>query len=82
MDEPVIVCAVRTPVGKAKKGTLINYRPDDLAAVVIKGIVEKTPTLPTEEIDDVILGCAMPEGEQGMNVANIAQFAAGLPNSV
>ncbi len=82
MDEPVIICAARTPVGKANKGTLVNYRPDDLASLVIRGLVEKTPALPTEEIDDVILGCAMPEGEQGMNVANIAKFAAGLPHSV
>lgn len=82
MDEPVIVSAVRTPVGKAKRGTLAHYRPDDLAAMVIKGILEKTPNLDKEDIDDIILGCAMPEAEQGMNVANIAKFAAGLPYSV
>jgi acetyl-CoA acyltransferase len=82
MDEPVIVTTVRTPVGKAKRGTLANFRPDDLAAMVIKGILEKTPGLAKEAIDDIILGCAMPEAEQGMNVANIAKFAAGLPYSV
>jgi acetyl-CoA acyltransferase len=82
MGESVIVSAVRTPVGRAKKGTLVNYRPDDLASLVIKGLLEKTPDLPKEEIDDVIIGCAMPEGEQGMNVANIAKFVAGLPNVV
>ncbi len=79
MREVVIVSAVRTPVGKAYKGTLRATRPDDLAAFAIKGALERVPQLDPEEIEDVILGCAMPEAEQGMNVARIASLRAGLP---
>ena len=79
MREVVIVSAVRTPVGKAYKGTLRATRPDDLAAVAIKGALERAPQLDPKEIEDVILGCAMPEAEQGMNVARIASLRAGLP---
>ncbi|MCI0420312.1 MAG: acetyl-CoA C-acyltransferase [Acidobacteria bacterium] len=82
MRQAVIVSAVRTPVGKAKKGTLKDMRPDDLAAAVIVEAVKRTPGLNPEEIDDVILGCAMPEAEQGMNVARIASLRAGLPPEV
>jgi len=82
MREAVIVSAVRTPVGKAKKGTLKDMRPDDMAAAVIAEAVKRTPGLRPEEIDDVILGCAMPEAEQGMNVARIASLRAGLPAEV
>jgi acetyl-CoA acyltransferase len=79
MQEAVIVAAVRTPVGRAYKGTLRATRPDDLAALVIKEAIARVPGLVAAEIDDVILGCAMPEGEQGMNVARIASLRAGLP---
>ncbi len=79
MREVVIVSAVRTPVGKAYKGTLRTTRPDDLAAVAIKGALERVPQLDPKEIEDVIFGCAMPEAEQGMNVARIASLRAGLP---
>jgi acetyl-CoA acyltransferase len=79
MAEAVIVSAVRTPVGKAFKGSLRATRPDDLAALVIKEALSRVPGLDAKEIDDVILGCAMPEGEQGMNVARIAALRAGLP---
>src|SRR5205823_10255664 len=79
MREAVIVSSVRTAVGKAFKGTLRATRPDDLAAVAIKGALERVPQLDAKEIEDVILGCAMPEGEQGMNVARIAALRAGLP---
>jgi acetyl-CoA acyltransferase len=79
MPEAVIVSAVRTPVGRAYKGSLRATRPDDLAAVVIKEALARVPGLDPKEIDDVILGCAMPEGEQGMNVARIAALRAGLP---
>src|SRR5580700_6462922 len=79
MREVVIVSSVRTPVGKAYKGTLRATRPDDLAAVAIKGALERVPQLDPNEIEDVILGCAMPEAEQGMNVARIASLRAGLP---
>jgi acetyl-CoA acyltransferase len=79
MREVVIASSVRTPVGKAYKGTLRATRPDDLAAVAIKGALERAPQLDVKEIEDVILGCAMPEAEQGMNVARIASLRAGLP---
>jgi acetyl-CoA acyltransferase len=79
MPEAVIVSSVRTPVGKAFKGSLRATRPDDLAAVAIKETLARVPGLDPREIDDVILGCAMPEGEQGMNVARIASLRAGLP---
>src|SRR5271154_5713244 len=79
MREAVIVSAVRTPVGKSGKGTLATTRPDDLAATAIKGALARVPALDPKEIDDVILGCAMPEAEQGMNVARIASLRAGLP---
>ena len=79
MRDVVLVSAVRTPVGKAYKGTLRATRPDDLAAVAIKGALERVPALDPKEIEDVILGCAMPEAEQGMNVARIASLRAGLP---
>jgi acetyl-CoA acyltransferase len=79
MREAVIVSSVRTPVGRAFKGTLRATRPDELAAVAIKGALQRVPQLDTREIEDVILGCAMPEAEQGMNVARIASLRAGLP---
>src|SRR5882672_10618020 len=79
MPEAVIVSAVRTPVGRAYKGSLRSTRPDDLAALAIKEALARVPAVDTKQIDDVILGCAMPEGEQGMNVARIAALRAGLP---
>jgi acetyl-CoA acyltransferase len=79
MREAVIVSSVRTPVGKAPKGTLRATRPDDLAALVIKEAIARAPGLDPKEVEDVILGCAMPEAEQGMNVARIASLRAGLP---
>ena len=82
MNEVVIVSAVRTAVGKAPRGTLRNTRPDDMAAVALTGALAKIPQLDKAEIEDVIMGCATPEAEQGMNVAKVAAFRAGLPNSV
>jgi acetyl-CoA acyltransferase len=79
MREVIIASSVRTPVGRAFKGTLRATRPDELAAVTIKGALERVPQLDAKEIEDVILGCAMPEAEQGMNVARIASLRAGLP---
>jgi len=79
MREAVIVSAVRTAVGKAPKGTLRATRPDDLGAVAIGGALDRLPSLDRKEIDDVIVGCAMPEAEQGMNVARICSLRAGLP---
>jgi acetyl-CoA acyltransferase len=79
MREVVIVSSVRTAVGKAYKGTLRATRPDDLGAVAIQGALARVPQLDVREIEDVILGCAMPEAEQGMNVARIAALRAGLP---
>jgi acetyl-CoA acyltransferase len=81
MDDAVIVAAVRTPVGKAPNGTLRGTRPDELAAAVIAEALRRAPGLDAAEIDDVILGCAMPEAEQGLNVARIASLRAGVPAS-
>ncbi len=82
MREAVIVTAVRSAVGKAPKGSLKDARPDELASQVIRQALERTPGLDPREVDDVILGCAMPEGEQGLNVARVAALRAGLPDSV
>src|SRR5215469_14528361 len=79
MPEAVIVDCLRTAVGKAPRGTLRNTRPDELAAAVIRALFEKHPTIPKEDVEDVILGCAMPEGEQGSNMARIASLRAGIP---
>src|SRR5499427_2325027 len=79
MREVVIASSVRTPVGRAFKGALRATRPDELGAIAIKGALERVPQLDPNEIEDVILGCAMPEAEQGMNVARIASLRAGLP---
>src|SRR3954454_21226557 len=81
MNHAVIVSAVRTAVGKAPNGTLRGTRPDELAATVIGEAIRRAPGIEAAEIEDVILGCAMPEGEQGMNVARIASLRAGVPVS-
>jgi acetyl-CoA acyltransferase len=81
MNDAVIVSAVRTPVGKAPNGTLRSTRPDELAATVIAEAIRRAPGLSASELDDVIVGCAMPEGEQGLNVARIASLRAGVPAS-
>ena len=78
---PVIVSALRTPVGRGRKGSLANTRPDDLAALVLKETLSRTG-VPATEVEDVILGCAMPEGEQGFNVARLALLLAGFPDTV
>jgi acetyl-CoA acyltransferase len=79
MTDIYIAAAVRTAVGKAPRGSLATTRPDDLAAFALKGALDRIPQLEAKEIEDVILGCAMPEGEQGLNVARIAAMRAGLP---
>jgi len=79
MKEAVIVSAIRTAVGKAPKGTLRDTRPDDMGAAAIKEAIARVPGLEASEVDDVIMGCAMPEAEQGMNVARAAAIRAGLP---
>jgi len=80
--EAVIIDCLRTAVGKAPKGSLRTTRPDDLAATVIRDLMAKYPSVSAPEIDDLILGCAMPEGEAGMNMARVAALRAGLPDSV
>lgn len=82
MNEAVIVAGLRTAVGKAPKGALRSTRPDDLAAEVIRAMLAKHPQIQADQTDDVILGCATPEGESGTNVARIASLRAGLPDSV
>jgi len=80
-DTPLVLSAARTAVGKAPHGTLRGTRPDDLAAVVIKEALRRAPAVDLSDVDDVILGCAMPEAEQGLNVARIASLRAGIPVS-
>src|SRR5712671_3590810 len=81
MAEAVIVSAVRTPIGRAGKGVLKDVRADDLAAVAVRAAVERVPQLDRSLIEDVILGCAFPEGEQGMNLARLVGALAGLPET-
>ena len=81
MPEAVIVSAVRTPIGRANKGVLKDVRADDLAAMAVKAAVERVPNLDRSLIEDVIIGCAFPEGEQGMNVARLVGALAGLPET-
>ncbi|UNK57426.1 acetyl-CoA C-acyltransferase [Pseudoxanthomonas daejeonensis] len=82
IQDAYIVAATRTPVGKAPKGMFRNTRPDDMLAHVLKSVVAQAPGIDTSRIDDAIIGCAMPEGEQGMNVARIGVLLAGLPDTV
>src|SRR3990167_1094532 len=82
IQDAYIVAATRTPVGKAPRGAFRNAHPADLLAHVLKSVVAQAPGIDTRRIDDVIIGCAMPEGEQGMNVARIGALLAGLPDSV
>ena len=82
IQDAYIVAATRTPVGKAPKGVFRNTRPDDMLAHVLKSVVAQAPGIDVNRIDDAIIGCAMPEGEQGMNVARIGVLLAGLPDTV
>src|SRR5882672_6730127 len=81
MSDAVLVSAVRTAAGKAPNGTLRGTRPDELAATVIAEALRRAPGINPSDVDDVILGCAMPEAEQGLNVARIASLRAGVPVS-
>src|SRR6187402_3146268 len=78
----IIASAVRTPVGRGVKGSLKDTRPDDLAALAMNAAVRKVPGLKLSDVDDVVLGCAMPEAEQGLNIARNASFVAKFPNSM
>ena len=82
MKDAVIISAVRTPVGKAKRGGLATVRPDELAATAIQALLKQTPNLDPVQIEDVVIGCAFPEGEQGLNMARMIALRAGLPASV
>src|SRR5512147_1511250 len=82
MKDAVIVSAVRTPVGKAKRGGLATVRPDEMAATAIQALLKRTPNLDPAQIEDVVIGCAFPEGEQGLNMARMIALRAGLPQSV
>ena len=82
MKDAVIVSAVRTPVGKAKRGGLATVRPDEMAATAIQALLKRTPNLDPAQIEDVVIGCAFPEGEQGLNMARMIALRAGLPDSV
>ena len=80
--QPVIVAAARTPVGKAKRGSLATFRPEDMMAAVIQDLLKRAAPLDPAEVDDLVVGCAFPEGEQGMNMSRLIGFRAGLPVSV
>ncbi|WKZ49637.1 MAG: acetyl-CoA C-acyltransferase [Anaerolineales bacterium] len=82
MKEAVIVSVVRTPVGKAKRGGLATVRPDEMAAVTVNALLDRTPGLDPAEVDDLVVGCAFPEGEQGMNMARMIGLRSCLPQSV
>jgi len=82
MPDAVIIDCLRTAVGKAGRGSLRATRPDDMAAAVMQALLKKYPQLDPAEIDDVIVGCAIPESEAGMNMARIAVLRAGLPHTV
>ena len=82
MREAVIVAGARTAVGKAHKGTLKNTRPEELGAAVVGELMRRVPQVDPKEVEDVIMGCAMPEGEQGLNIARIIAVRAGLPTEV
>lgn len=77
--EPVIVAAARTPIGKAKRGSLVTVRPEEMMSAVVKELLKRTEPLQADEIEDLIVGCAFPEGEQGMNISRLIGFRAGLP---
>ena len=82
VQDAYVVAALRTPVGKAPRGVFRNTRPDDLLAHVMRGVLNQCKNIDRNRIDDAVIGCAMPEAEQGMNVARIASLLAGLPDSV
>ena len=82
LQQAYIVAATRSPVGKAPRGTLAHYRPDDLLATVLRGLLAKVPDLDPAAVEDVIVGCAIPEGPQGFNVARLGVLLAGLPDTV
>src|SRR6185436_3593108 len=81
MSEAVIVAATRTPIGRANKGSLVDCRPDDLSADIIKAVLARVPDLDPTEIEDVIWGCGQPAGEAGYNVARVAALLAGVPSA-
>src|SRR5580698_3417211 len=80
MPEAVIVATGRTPIGRAFKGSLVDMRPDDLTALVIRTVLAKLPELDPQSVEDVIVGCGQPAGESGFNVARVAALLAGLPD--
>ncbi|MGI8609093.1 MAG: acetyl-CoA C-acyltransferase [Candidatus Dormibacteria bacterium] len=82
MPEAVIVATGRSPIGRAAKGSLVDYRPDDMLGYIVKKVLEKVPELPHDQIDDLICGCGFPHGQTGMNVGRLAVFLSGLPMSV
>ncbi|GAC1335668.1 MAG: acetyl-CoA C-acetyltransferase [Candidatus Dormibacteria bacterium] len=82
MPEAVIVATGRSPIGRAAKGSLVSYRPDDMLGYIVQKVLEKVPELPHDQIDDLICGCGFPQGQTGMNVGRLAVFLSGLPMSV
>ncbi|HEV3452912.1 MAG TPA: acetyl-CoA C-acyltransferase, partial [Acidimicrobiia bacterium] len=81
MPEPVIVAATRTPIGRANKGSLVDCRPDDLSALVVRAVLDQVPALDPETVEDVLWGCGQPAGESGYNVARVVGLLAGIPQA-
>src|SRR5690242_20769054 len=79
--EAVIVATARSPIGRAAKGSLVNARPDDLAAQIVSAAMQKVPSLPADAVEDLIMGCGQPAGEAGYNVGRVVSILAGLPNA-
>ena len=82
IQDAYIVAATRTPIGRSGRGVFRNTRPDDLLVSAVQAALRQVPSLDPKAIEDAVIGCAMPEGEQGMNMARVAMLLAGLPNSV
>src|ERR1700675_1608853 len=80
MPEAVIVATGRTPIGRAFKGSLVDMRPDDLTALVVRNVLEKLPQLDPQSVEDLMVGCGQPAGESGFNIARVAALLAGLPD--
>ncbi|MEI6570958.1 MAG: acetyl-CoA C-acyltransferase, partial [Actinomycetes bacterium] len=81
MPEAVIVATARTPIGRANKGSLVDCRPDDLAAGIVDAALAKVPLLDPAEVEDLLIGCAQPAGEQGYNLARVVALLAGMPTA-
>ena len=81
MPEAVIVATARSPIGRANKGSLVDVRPDDLTATIVKAVMEKVPQVEPSMVEDLLVGCGQPAGESGMNIARVVAILAGMPDT-